>query len=292
MSGKKIGGSAVANNIDNLIFASGALKNVAEINNGAGLTKTTNGTLTLAGTNGYTGATNVNAGTVVVSGSISGTAAVNVGDGTTAATLIANGAVGNAAVVDVKSLATLRGSGTISSSSVTVESGGTLAPGASATGTSTGTLTLGSGFTLSSGAHLALEIGGTTAGFNTNGTDGYDQLVVGSGNVSLAGDLAGSTLSFSPALGTDIFYVILNNGAGTTTGTLNGVAEGGSVFISGQEFEVSYTSDFGGGGFAIGGSGNDVALKAIPEPSAAISLLGGFGLLLGLHRRRFRRTCG
>ena len=43
---------------------SGTLKNVGQINNGAGLAKTTTGTLTLAGTNTYTGNTVVSAGTL------------------------------------------------------------------------------------------------------------------------------------------------------------------------------------------------------------------------------------
>ena len=34
--------------------------------------------------------------------------------------------------------------------------------------------------------------------------------------------------------------------------------------------------------------GNSVSLVAVPEPSAAVALLGGFGLLVGLQRRRRR----
>jgi hypothetical protein len=87
----------------------------------------------------------------------------------------------------------------------------------------------------------------------------------------------------------DVFYIILNNGAGTTSGMLDGAAEGGPLFIGGQEFQVSYTSDFGGAGFAIGGTGNDVALLAVPEPASAVSLVTGLGVLLGLGRRRRRQ---
>ena len=81
MNGNAIGG-AVA--IDTLEFKSGGLQNVSQINDGAiGLTKTTTGTLVLAGTNAYSGGTTVNAGTLLVSGAVAmpttGTLQVNAG---------------------------------------------------------------------------------------------------------------------------------------------------------------------------------------------------------------------
>src|SRR5204863_115205 len=63
MLGHKIGGATL---IDVLAFQSGTLKNIGEINNGAALTKTTAGTLTLDGTSAYTGLTDVQAGIVKV----------------------------------------------------------------------------------------------------------------------------------------------------------------------------------------------------------------------------------
>ena len=80
MGGFSIGSGAAP--VDTLIFASGVLKNVAEINGGAvGVTKTTSGTLLLNGVNTYTGLTDVQAGTLGGSGAIAG--AVTVQNGAT-----------------------------------------------------------------------------------------------------------------------------------------------------------------------------------------------------------------
>ena len=99
------------------------------------------------------------------------------------------------------------------------------------------------------------------------------------GNISLAGDLAGSALTFTPS-GSDVFYTILNNGSGSTIRTLNGAPEGGSIFVGAQEFRISYTSDCGGVGFAVNVTGNDVALFAVPEPATVTSLFAGLGTLV------------
>jgi autotransporter-associated beta strand protein len=64
MTNGNIGGDGTSGNraITNLNFRSGTLQNVAQINNGAGLTKTTTGALVLQGTNAYGGVTAVNEG--------------------------------------------------------------------------------------------------------------------------------------------------------------------------------------------------------------------------------------
>ena len=62
LNGNAIGGAGQL--ITNLNFLSGTLRNVSQINNGAGLTKSGSGRLTLSGSNSYTGDTTVNAGTL------------------------------------------------------------------------------------------------------------------------------------------------------------------------------------------------------------------------------------
>jgi autotransporter-associated beta strand protein len=65
MGGFNIGGAIAVTNVN---LKSGTLKNVGQINNGAAISKTTTGTLTLDGTNTHTGATNVTSGTFVLNG--------------------------------------------------------------------------------------------------------------------------------------------------------------------------------------------------------------------------------
>jgi fibronectin-binding autotransporter adhesin len=76
MTNGNIGGDGTSGNraITNLNFRSGTLQNVSQINNGAGLSKTTGGTLIISGTNSYTGTTLVSAGTLLVNGSLGNTA--------------------------------------------------------------------------------------------------------------------------------------------------------------------------------------------------------------------------
>jgi len=250
--------------------------NVTDGGNGStvGLTKAGTGTWTLSGAaNTYTGPTNINAGTLALgtSGSLSGSISINIAAGAT----FDVSAVPGGFTLGTQTLTGGTGATAgLVTGTLNAGTGSTISPGAALRGT----LAFSNGLSVSSGAHLAFDLAGSTAG------TGYDQLVVNGGNITLAGDLTGSTLTFTPG-STDVFYLILNNGLGTTTGTLGGVPEGGSLTIGAQQFQISYTSDFGGAGFAAG-TGNDVALMAVPEPGSAAALLAGLGLVLGRRRRR------
>jgi fibronectin-binding autotransporter adhesin len=176
------------------------------------------------------------------------------------------------------------GSGTSAGNVVgalTVNGASTIAPGAPGA-RNTGIIAINNNFTLSSGAHLTLDLNGTVAGSS------YDQ-VQANGTVTLAGDLNGLALGYTPAQG-DVFYIILNNGS-TTTGSLNNLAEGGVFNLGATAFKISYDSShaLGAAGFESG-TGEDVALMVVPEPTTVATLLGGIGTLIGLQRFRRRRA--
>lgn len=198
---------------------------IASTIGGADFTKSGGGTLTLSGANVHTGGTTVNAGTLLINNTS--------GSGSGSGSVIVN----NSGTV-------LGGSGTMTGP-VTVNSGATLAPGATANSTailSTGTVTLLS-------ATLAINVNGTTAGAF------YDQF-----NVSGAITITGSTLAldfgaFTPAA-TDKFFIALNNGTDAVTGTFSSV----TGLPSG--FAVVYDADSAGGAI-----GNDIVIEAVPEPS-------------------------
>lgn len=112
MNGKRIGGSAATNNIDVLTFQSGTLMNVAEINNGAVLTKTgaASDTLIMTGNNTYAGGTLVSAGTLVTNSTTalgSGNVTVNsgsflrVGNGISSQELQLNGSLTNSGTLQL-----------------------------------------------------------------------------------------------------------------------------------------------------------------------------------------------
>jgi autotransporter-associated beta strand protein len=217
--------------VDTLTFASGTLQNVTQINDGAGLTKSTDGQLILAGTNAFTGPTTVNDGTLVVNGTLAAGSPVTVNDG-----------------------GTLGGTGTISGTVTTVGTGEIDAGGAAPGG---GTLQLENTVTLAPTSTFGVQIGGTTPG-DGNGT--YDQITT-TGGIDLGGATLDVTLNgFTPATNNQ-FTIINKTSAGPVTGTFSyqgdPLIQGEQFVVSGTTFQISYT----------GGDGNDVVLTALTGPS-------------------------
>lgn len=239
------------------------LANVAEITGGisnsagtATLTKTGGGVLTLSATNTYTGATLVSGGTLAINGNTS-TSLVTVGTG-----------------------ATLQGRGAISGS-VTVQGGGTLASGNSIESLATGALTL-----------QALS----TFAYELN-----NDAMAG-----VAGDLTAVTGNLNIDLTTAAILTLSDLGSGSWTvgdkltlisysGTWNGglfeydgstLADDSNFNFSGMDWTFNYNDTGAGTNYTSDLTGTRfVTMTAVPEPSAA-ALLGAFGVLALLRRRR------
>jgi autotransporter-associated beta strand protein len=212
MTNGNIGGDGSSGNraITNLNFRSGTLKNVAQINNGAGLTKTTAGTLLLSGTNAYTGTTLINEGILQVSG---------------------GSAIANAGLV---SLADVAG---VTFQVVGSETIGALSGG----GTTGGKLSLDSGqtLTLSSGTQ---NFAGLIEGSGGITISGATQTLSGN-NSSYAGavTLSGGTLNIGHvnALGTGSFTNSIN------TITLANTS-GAGITLSNSSYSINSSLIFGG----------------------------------------------
>ena len=318
MNGNSIGTGAAQ---VNLLAQSGTLQNLAQLNGGGALTKTTTGLLILEGTNTYTGATDVNAGILQV-----GTAgAGQSGSGT----------------VTVASGATLAGTGmvvgsTIIGSGAVLQAGDvTMAGDAASTLTGTGTLTFtaaATALTVQDGGQIRLGVSSPTLDntvisfangvFTFNGTD------YGTAKDLFDNEATALTLwNVAPASQTNHDYINLT-GMGSTLSIgdrASGTFGDGSVLVggmlgsvqAGQVFNLidwsgaAITGNFDVGGFnrydatnnviagdldlmSLGaGFGYDVSafttygiVVIVPEPSRALLLLFG---LLGLMLRRRRR---
>jgi hypothetical protein len=205
------------------------------ISGGQNLTKSGAGTLTLSNTETYTGSTTVSAGTLRVDGALGATSGVTVASG-----------------------GTLGGTGSIfasaSSNTLTVQSGGTLAPGDSGAGT----LTVNGNLSMASGSTLAVDIAGATAGTQ------YDQVIV-NGTVNVSGATLAVNHSYTAAK-LDSYQLIANDGNDAIAGTFTGVSEGGTLTAGGDStsLQASY----------VGSSGNDFTLT-VPDMPPVISNLDG-----------------
>jgi fibronectin-binding autotransporter adhesin len=224
----------------------------------ADLIKTGTGTLVMSANNTYNGNTFVAGGTLAVNGTNSGSGAVTVWNG-----------------------GTLKGTGTIAGNStagaIVVNNGGTLAPGDIST---TGILTVNNAVTLQSGSTFSARVNGATAGTQ------YDQLLVTSGTVTLAGSLSLSG-GYSPN-SSDVIFLVNNTGTGALSGTFSNYADGSTVAVGGFNWKIYYGASANAHG---GTNGNDVVLVPVPEPGsilfACAAIGGGY---YGIRRWRRRPT--
>ena len=183
----------------------------------------------------------------------------------TAGTLVVNGNISSSSLTTVASGATIGGSGTVGA--LTVSSGASINPG-----NSPGTLNVVGNYTQE--GTLIAEITGLAAGTE------HDQVNV-TGTVTLSG-LLSIQASGSPSYQSgDMIFLILNDGTDAIVGNFSNFSEGATATFGGFDWTITYQADSTLTSFT---GGNDVAFRAIPEPSAA--LLGGLSLLALLRRRR------
>jgi autotransporter-associated beta strand protein len=164
-----------------LTLAAGTLKNVAQINNGAAVTKTTAGTLTLAGASSYTGVTTVSAGKLAVT---------SFGDGLTASALGLSGLAPANLVLATGTTLGYVGAGETSARGFTVSTASTL--DASGTGA----------LAISSSAKVAFSNSTTTRSLTLDGT-------------STGANSFGADLSVGGTLDADKINLLVKNGVGT-----------------------------------------------------------------------------
>jgi fibronectin-binding autotransporter adhesin len=233
-------------------------QNNSEGNAAGGLTKTGVGTMTLTGSNGYTGATTVATGKLILGagGSIANSSTINVQAGATLdASALGGWSVGTGQ--------TVVGHGTLdvgAGNSFIVGPGATLAAGSSpGTLTVIGTLDLGESSTFA--AELA------TAGVTS------DQIIVsGDFNVNASALLALSLFGSDVALAEGTKFTLVDYDGSWNNVSFSGLEDDTNVTLGMNTYNANYND------------GSAFTLTVVPEPSAA--LLGGFGLLGLLRRRR------
>jgi len=245
----------------------------------AGFTKVGNGTLTLTANNTYTGPTNVAAGTfhLAATGSISGSTSVSNG----AKAIIDGVTTGN-----VKLAGILDGTGTISGAvGVTVQPTGVVSP---STVSTTQNLNVTNGnVDFSLGGTLQITLNSSQLA-NPSSFLSVSSTATGTGIMNLSTGLAhltgvdlntGATSFTQNVTSFSVVYAANGFNGGTFSGLPGGT--GSDIQIGNYFYQVDYVGD--------GGTGTYLQLTYIPEPQTWAMLVGGFGILVGLMRRRHSR---
>ena len=81
-----------------------------------------------------------------------------------------------------------------------------------------------------------------------------------------------------------MLFILINDDSDAIVGNFSGMAHMDTIFLDGYNWQISYSANYTGSNTGTFTGGNDIALKAIPEPSALV--LFGLSTFCLITRRR------